>query len=740
MSKQTTLHGAVKFKEITLSEDLTARILAIDANGNLVDRPPVSTGMSTSLADGRVWIGNSGGVATAVDTAAVGDIDADSVAGLTIKSGTIIDADINSSAAIAYSKLALVGSVVNADISSSAAIAYSKLSLTGAIVNADINASAAITRTKLAAGTAYRLLANNASGVISENAAITANRAVISDANGQLTHSGVTAAQIGYSSNLTGDIQAQLDDEIATKTVKAVVKSPTASEHGYAITWDNSAGQWDLTDPVIQGIPLGGTTRQVLAKIDGTDWNAGWTDLVLDDITDVSALVADLNLLAGADAAGLTPTHLSYLIGTTSSIQTQLGNKLGNSLAQNAIFVGNSSNQPAALAAGSDGQVLTVVSGVPQWQTLSTSGSPGGSTTQIQYNNSGAFAGDASFVWDATNDALSIGNMRLFVKTTHGIFIGNSAGNFSISGGFNIGIGSSALASLTSGISNTVVGMSAGLSLTTGNYNVAFGVEAVSANSVAHYNVGVGTQALKAATAEGNTALGYRAGYAVSTGTNNVLLGYQAGDNLTTGAKNVIIGSDIDAPGATFSGQLSIQNIIFGSSNIGTGTTPSTGRIAIGQFPNAGAKFQIFVDESASIKSPLYYQTKVTGESVPAGVTIYQNILTTTDATPTTINSVAASNDGIYYVEYTIIARQRGGTGGTVGDGAAYQKQEVFRYIGGTLTQIGTTTTWFEKENNSAWSVGSSISGGSSIDIQVTGAADSEIVWSLVELKVSQVV
>lgn len=62
----------------------------------------------------------------------------------------IVNADIASGAAIAYSKLSLTGSIVNADISASAAIAYSKLTLTGAVVNADISASAAIVDTKLA--------------------------------------------------------------------------------------------------------------------------------------------------------------------------------------------------------------------------------------------------------------------------------------------------------------------------------------------------------------------------------------------------------------------------------------------------------------------------------------------------------------------------------------------------------------------------------------------------------------
>jgi hypothetical protein len=87
-----------------------------------------------------------------------------------ISSGSIVNADVNASAAIAYSKLNLTGSItssditdgtiVNGDISSSAGIAYSKLSLNssitsadivdGTIVNADINASAAIALSKLA--------------------------------------------------------------------------------------------------------------------------------------------------------------------------------------------------------------------------------------------------------------------------------------------------------------------------------------------------------------------------------------------------------------------------------------------------------------------------------------------------------------------------------------------------------------------------------------------------------------
>jgi hypothetical protein len=43
------------------------------------------------------------------------------------------------------------------------------------------------------------------------------------------------------------------------------------------------------------------------------------------------------------------------------------------------------------------------------WAAPSGGGSPGGSTTQIQFNNLGSFAGDSSFTWDNTNKRLSIG-------------------------------------------------------------------------------------------------------------------------------------------------------------------------------------------------------------------------------------------------------------------------------------------------------------------------------------------
>ena len=82
--------------------------------------------------------------------------------------------------------------IVNADINSSAQVAYGKLALTNSIVNADINASAAIEWTKIAPS------------------------------------SSVSATELGYLDGVTSAIQTQIDAKLATATA-ASTYAPLAS-------------------------------------------------------------------------------------------------------------------------------------------------------------------------------------------------------------------------------------------------------------------------------------------------------------------------------------------------------------------------------------------------------------------------------------------------------------------------------------------------------------------------------
>lgn len=149
------------------------------------------------LTNAHILVGNVSNVAT--DVPMSGNIAIDNTGATTIQAGVIVNSMVNSSAAIAYSKLALTNSIVNADVNTSAAIAYSKLALTGSIVNADINAAAAIAYSKLTLTNSIVNADINAAAAIAYSKLALSNSIVNADIN--------STAAIAYSKlNLTGDI------------------------------------------------------------------------------------------------------------------------------------------------------------------------------------------------------------------------------------------------------------------------------------------------------------------------------------------------------------------------------------------------------------------------------------------------------------------------------------------------------------------------------------------------------
>jgi hypothetical protein len=74
---------------------------------------------------GNILVYNGSGVLTSVTES--GDITIDSSGVTSITANSIVNADINSAAAIVYSKLSLANSIVNADISTAAAIDLNKI-------------------------------------------------------------------------------------------------------------------------------------------------------------------------------------------------------------------------------------------------------------------------------------------------------------------------------------------------------------------------------------------------------------------------------------------------------------------------------------------------------------------------------------------------------------------------------------------------------------------------------------
>ena len=140
---------AVNLQSLTLDN-----IQGISLNNIQAADTLVFTGVGNSVLNARVTGDITFDLAPGVDST-LNTVNAQIVA------GSIIDADINAAAAIAYSKLNLANNIVNADISATAAIAYSKLNLANSIVNADVSATAAIQLSKLATMAPDTLVGNS---------------------------------------------------------------------------------------------------------------------------------------------------------------------------------------------------------------------------------------------------------------------------------------------------------------------------------------------------------------------------------------------------------------------------------------------------------------------------------------------------------------------------------------------------------------------------------------------------
>jgi hypothetical protein len=127
------------------SANTASAIVARDASGNFtagtITADLTGTASAATLAAAATALATGRTIALTGDvTGTTGSFDGTGNATMTsaIAAGVIVDADINASAAIAYSKLDLNGTITSADI------------VDGTIVNTDINASAAIALSKLA--------------------------------------------------------------------------------------------------------------------------------------------------------------------------------------------------------------------------------------------------------------------------------------------------------------------------------------------------------------------------------------------------------------------------------------------------------------------------------------------------------------------------------------------------------------------------------------------------------------
>lgn len=279
--------------------------------------------------------------------------------------------------------------------------------------------------------------------------------------------------------------------------------------------------------------------------VPSTNWNLIWGGNA-NRFFNYQAWSENLNLDALTSVTLQRGNQVLSMSGTTTSLNGGTGGILNLSAASGVNLQNNTS-----------------ITGTLTVSTLTSGRVPFASTA-------GLVTDEAALLYDATNDALTVNGVRLHARNSS-TYLGNSAGNFTATGGIgaNVGIGQLSLASVTSGQQNVAVGTSSLTTLTTGVANTAIGHSAMSGTNTT--------------TVTGNTAVGYFAGTnTLFAGSNNTFIGTSAADNASTGDNNIVIGANIDKPIATGANSLALQNIIFGTNNSGTGTTISGGEIGIG--------------------------------------------------------------------------------------------------------------------------------------------------------------
>ena len=108
---------------------------------------------------------------------------------------------------------------------------------------------------------------------------------------------------------------------------------------------------------------------------------------------------------------------------------------------------------------------------------------------------------------------------------------------------------------------------------------------------------------------------------------------------------------------------------------------------------------------------------------------VRQEEAATTDATLTTLQTIAIPTDTTVMIKSKVIGARTGGTSGATGDSAGYERTTIFKNIGGTVT-IHKRQSDYTYEDQSSWRCRHEISGTNAI-VEVRGAANNDVQWEV---------
>jgi len=219
----------------------------------------------------------------------------------------------------------LVGNASNqpADVAMSGDVAIANTGATtiqaNAIVDSKVSSSAAIALSKLAPTTAYYWYAANASGVLTP-LAVTASRAVATDANGLPVASTTTATELGYLSGVGSALQTQING-LLPKTGGTMSGNINMSGNKLVSLTQGTTSGDSIAYPVgTAQISAGAVTTALLASHAVTNIQSSAATGSQDLGSDITTAVITTSgfpvlVLATANVRGITTTSLGKIVG-----------------------------------------------------------------------------------------------------------------------------------------------------------------------------------------------------------------------------------------------------------------------------------------------------------------------------------------------------------------------------------------------------------------------------------------